>query len=74
MRRRREPGPARGAISFCHWWSGEHCRRTWPAGGEAVFPGVIYLLRLGPGGRGIGVDPLATELIIDRRLAHGATP
>jgi hypothetical protein len=34
---------------------------------------VIDLLRVNPCGRDIGVDSLATELVIDRRLAHGAT-
>jgi hypothetical protein len=51
--------------------TGEHCRRPGPAGEEVVCPGVICLLRLVPGGRDIGVDPLTTELVIDRRLAHG---
>jgi hypothetical protein len=36
-----------------------------------VCPGMGCLLRLVPGGRDIGVDPLTTELVIDRRLAHG---
>jgi hypothetical protein len=34
---------------------------------------VIDLLRVNPCGRDIGGDSLATELIIDRRLTHGAT-
>jgi hypothetical protein len=35
---------------------------------------VIDSLRINPRGQDIGVDSLATELVIDRRLAHGVTP
>jgi hypothetical protein len=35
---------------------------------------VIDLLRVSLAGRDIGVDSLATELVISRRLIHGATP
>ena len=51
--------------------AGEHCRWPRSAGGKALFPGVVRVLRLVPGGRDISVDPLTTELVIDRRLAHG---
>jgi hypothetical protein len=39
-----------------------------------VFAGVIDPLRVSPGGWDLGVDSLATQLVINRRLAHGVTP
>jgi hypothetical protein len=39
-----------------------------------VFAGVIDPLQVRPGSRDLGVDSLATQLVINRRLAHGATP
>jgi hypothetical protein len=39
-----------------------------------VFAGVIDPLWVSPGGWDLGVDWLATQLVINRRLAHGATP
>jgi len=64
---RREPGPARGAISFWPWWSAEHCRRTRRSVREAVSSVVIYPLRLSSCGRDVGVDSLAAELVVNRR-------
>ena len=64
----------RGEIRSWPWWPAEHRRRTWPAGGKAMFPTVITRLRLVHGGRNISIDSLATELIIDGRWAHEATP
>jgi hypothetical protein len=61
----------RGEISSSPWWSPEHRRRIRRVGGDAVVSGVPDRLRVSPGGRDIGVDSLATELVIDRRLAHG---
>lgn len=60
-------------VSPGTWWS-EHPRRTRPIGAQAVSPGMIDPLRVVPGGRDISVDSLATNLVINRRLAHGATP
>ncbi|MGH4009271.1 MAG: hypothetical protein ACRDTH_14135 [Pseudonocardiaceae bacterium] len=39
-----------------------------------MFPSAAGPLRLIPGSRDVGVDSLAAELVIDGRLAHGATP
>jgi hypothetical protein len=64
----------RGAVRSWPWWPREHRCRIRLASEEVVLPGVTDLLRLSPGGPDIGVDPLATELVIDRRLTHGATP
>ena len=50
--------------------TGKHCGWPRPTGGETVCPAVSRLLRLGSGGRDIGVDSLTTELVVDRRLAH----
>lgn len=36
-----------------------------------MFSRVLFALWFGPGGRDIGVDPLTTELIVDRCCAHG---
>jgi hypothetical protein len=41
---------------------------------EFLLPEVRNLVRVGPSGRDIGAESLATELVIDRRLAHGVTP
>ncbi|MGH3769907.1 MAG: hypothetical protein ACRDRW_00660 [Pseudonocardiaceae bacterium] len=45
-----------------------------PPGGEALLSGRTDPVRVSPGSRDISVDSLAAELVIDRRLAHGATP
>jgi hypothetical protein len=42
--------------------------------GEAVFPAVFYLLRLGVAGWDAGIDSLATQLVIQGSWLHGATP
>jgi hypothetical protein len=63
-----------GEIRSWPWRPAEHRRGTRPAGGKAMFPTVINRLRVGCSGRDISVDSLATELIIDGRLAHEATP
>jgi hypothetical protein len=70
-RDRDRPGPVRSEISSCPWWSVERRRHTCSAGREAVFPRVTDPLQVSIGGRDIGVDLLATELVIDRGLAHG---
>jgi len=41
---------------------------------ESVSAEVIDLVRVNLAGRDIGVDSLITQLVISRRLAHGATP
>jgi hypothetical protein len=65
---------AAGCVTYRVSPPARGCRRTRPAGGEAVFPGVTDLFRLRCVGRDVGVDSLAAELVIDRRLVHGATP
>jgi hypothetical protein len=64
--------PVRAKVSPWAWCS-EHRDRNRHLN-EMVFAGVIDPLRVGPGGRDLGVDSLATQLVIDRRLTHGATP
>jgi hypothetical protein len=59
-------------ISWTRW--PKHRRRNRRVGEQAVFAVVIGLLRVSPTGRNISVDPLATHLIINRRLPHGTTP
>jgi hypothetical protein len=61
----------RGEVSSWTWWC-EHRGRNRRVGEQAVFAGVIDPLRVSPGGRDIRVDSLATQLVINRRLAHGA--
>ncbi|MDQ3764415.1 MAG: hypothetical protein M3460_23495 [Actinomycetota bacterium] len=63
----------RGDISSWPGWP-EHCRRTRCVGEQAVFPGALDPLQIRLASRDIGVDPLATQLVIDRYLAHVATP
>lgn len=58
-------------ISPWTWWS-EHCGQNRRVGEQAVFAGVIDPLRVIPVGRDIGVDLLATQLVKNRRLTHGA--
>jgi hypothetical protein len=63
----------RGEVSSWPGSPGEYRCGTCRVDGQAVLPGMIDLLRVNPRGRDISVDSLATELVIDRRLAHGAT-
>jgi hypothetical protein len=60
-------------VSSWPGWPGEYRCGSCRVGGQAVLSGVIDLLRVNPRGRDIGVDSLVTELVIDRRLTHGAT-
>lgn len=69
--RRDRCGPVRSEISSCPWWSVERRRHACSAGREALFPRVTDPSRVSRGGRDIGVDSLAAELVIDRGLAHG---
>jgi hypothetical protein len=62
-----------GEIRSWPWRPAER-RRTRPIGGKAMFPTVTNRLRVGSSGRDISVDSLATELVIDGSLTHGATP
>jgi hypothetical protein len=55
-------------------WLGAHCHGTELAVVEAVFPAVFYLLRLGVAGWDVGIDSLATQLVIQGSWPHGATP
>ncbi len=56
-----------GEVSSWIWWF-EHRGRV---GEPVVCAGVIERLRVSPGGRDLGVDSLATQLVINRRVAHG---
>ncbi|MDT7714349.1 MAG: hypothetical protein QOH09_341 [Pseudonocardiales bacterium] len=61
-----------GAVSSWTWWSG-HRGRNRRGGEQMVFAGVVIApLRVIPGGRDIGDESLATQLLINRRLAHRA--
>ena len=68
---RREPGPDCNAISPCSCWQAGHRHRTGRAAGKTVFSRVMLLLWFCPGCRNISVDPLTTELVVDRRWTHG---
>lgn len=56
-----------GEVSSWIWWF-EHRGRV---GEPVVCAGVIERLRVSPGGRDLGVESLATQLVINRRVAHG---
>ncbi len=58
-------------VSSWAWWS-QHRGRNRRVGEPVVFTGVIDQLRASPGVPDIGVDSLATQLVINRRLPHGA--
>lgn len=62
----------RGEVSS--WAEGPEHRWNQRVGGQAVFSGVSGSVRVWPTGRDISVDSLATQLIINRCLAHGVTP
>ena len=79
-----------GEVGSWPWWPAEQRRPgTRPPGRKAVLASMTGPLRVSPGNRNIGsqnignlnigngnigVDALATELVVDRRLAHGTTP
>ncbi len=70
-----------GVVSSWPWWPAKHRFRArrcvQEVGSDEVADGVADPwdpLRVSPGGRDIGVDSLTTELVIDRRLAHGDAP
>jgi hypothetical protein len=77
-----EPGELRRvprcrAVAACGRsprWSVERCHRALRRSGKAVLPSVTNSVLASPCGRDIGVDSLAAELVVDRRLAHGTTP
>lgn len=77
-----EPGELRRvprcrAVAACGRsprWPGERCHRALRRSGKAVLPSVTNSVLASPCGRDIGVDFLAAELVVDRRLAHGTTP
>lgn len=64
----------RGELSSCPSWPAQHRACTRRSVRAAVLSGVANPLGTSPGDRDIGIDPLATELVIDRCLAHGVTP
>ena len=64
----------RGELSACPSWPARHRAGTRRCVRAAGLSGVTNPLGAGPGGRDIGIDSLATELVIDRCLAHGVTP
>jgi hypothetical protein len=69
----REPRPALGEISSgsCRETTYRHSGRVIA---EAVFAGRVDLMRVSLAGGDIGVDALATQLVIGRRVTHAATP
>lgn len=63
-----------GAFSSWPWWPAKHRARIRRCVRAAVLSGMTSPVRVGLGGREIDVDSLATELVIDRCLAHEVTP
>jgi hypothetical protein len=61
-----------GEVNFCLWWP-ERRYPTRPVGEQAALPGITGPVLVSSGGRGIGGDLLATQLVVNRRLVHGAT-
>ncbi len=57
-------------VEISRWTWPEHHGRTRPDGQPRVFAGMTDQLWVSPGGRDIGVDPLTTQLVINRRLTH----
>jgi hypothetical protein len=57
-------------VEISRWTWSEHRGRNRRDGQPRVFAGVTDQLRVSPGGRDIGVDSLATQLVINRRLTH----
>ncbi|MGH3868363.1 MAG: hypothetical protein ACRDQ4_20030 [Pseudonocardiaceae bacterium] len=60
-------------VSPWSWWPSDHRRHTRCVGEEGMLSGVTDVVWIGPAGRDIGVDVLATELVIDWRLTHRVT-
>jgi hypothetical protein len=63
----------RREISSWAWWPGERRRHACCINKEVILFGLIDFLRIGRTGRDVDVDVLATELVIDWRLAHRMT-
>ena len=59
-------------VEISRWTWSEHHRRNRRDNQHSVFAGVPDQLRVSPGGRDIGIDSLATQLVINRRLTHRA--
>jgi hypothetical protein len=59
-------------VKISRWTWSEHRGRNRRDGQHSVFTGATDQLRVSPGGRDIGVDSLATQLVINRRLTHRA--
>jgi hypothetical protein len=57
-------------VEISRWTGSEHHRRNRRASQHRVFAEVTDQLRVSPGGRDIGVDPLTAQLVINRRLTH----
>ena len=66
----REPGPALGEISSGSWLEAAYRRRGGRVVAEAVFAGRVDLSRVGLAGGDIGVEALATQLVIGRCVTH----
>jgi hypothetical protein len=71
----REPRPALSEISSgWSWRETTYHRRSGRVIAAAVFAGRADLMRVSLAGGDIGVDALATQLVIGRRVTHAATP
>ncbi len=57
-------------VEISRWTWSEHHRRNRRDNQQRVFAGVTDQLWVHPGGGDIGVDPLTTQLVINRRLTH----
>jgi hypothetical protein len=70
----REPRPALSEISSGSWRQTTYRRHSGRVIAAAVFAGRVDLMRVSLAGGDIGVDALATQLVIGRRVTHAATP
>jgi hypothetical protein len=53
-------------VEISDWTRSEHRGRNRRDGQHRVFTGVTDQLRVSPGGRDIGIDPLTTQPVINR--------
>jgi hypothetical protein len=59
-------------VEISRWTWSEHRGRNRRDGQHSVFTGVTDQLWVSPSGRDVGVDSLATQLVINRRVTHRA--
>ena len=59
-------------VEISCWAWAEYRSRNRRANQHRLFAGMTEQLWISPGGRDISVDPLTTQLVINRRLTHRA--